>query len=610
MDLAHHYALVVRISEHHLFGGLDDPSLGEMNYYPRLAHMLAALMGVVLGSNFLGMQLLTMLALSLIWCSTLSMISTLERRLALVSCLFVAIMMALNIAFFKLEVHGHEVIANYFFSQLVAQAIVVFALAIALKLDYKARPMLLYIFMLVAVYVTTSIHLLPALLLVAVFVGILALAVLNAYIVRTGLVKSLLAFFLFSVLSLCAVFLNPAFSAMRKISENNGALSFKHISYPVGLFTVCALVIVLSAYFIYLSIKNKDSSFLFFKYFGLYGLAQASICLLQMALAKLGIGSDYAVKKYGFGLFTFLLVATAVIFARWSLARTRMSPFFCMGCTGLRAELYILFVFLVVLFFAFPLKKDLDVRPIVGLERNISQLLSAVPLSQGGRAPVIVDLDGVSQQFNYMFSIALAKTNRALAIPDVLIANELRDPSQYSYVISSLSSSRYALSACQVRADNGLAVSDSSCISEHLVKASECTGTAILSDKGNIAATRLTGFSHGEPDGRWMSATINTFKCSMHSKQPKNAQVVLVPFFAEGVNEQRIRLLINDVPVKELRFLPGEPIAPIDIQLPFIPAGTDLIMTFNTPDAISPKALGLSEDPRTLSFYVRTIRFY
>ena len=51
VDLAHHYALAFRISENWTLVGTDDPTLGEMNFYPSTSHALAAIVGLFFNST-------------------------------------------------------------------------------------------------------------------------------------------------------------------------------------------------------------------------------------------------------------------------------------------------------------------------------------------------------------------------------------------------------------------------------------------------------------------------------------------------------------------------------------------------------------------------------
>src|SRR5438132_644254 len=80
-DFAHHYALVARLAQQWtLPAGGFDPSLGEMNIYPRSSHALAAMLGTLLHSSFLGMHLVTLLSMMGVWAALGALMLTLPRR--------------------------------------------------------------------------------------------------------------------------------------------------------------------------------------------------------------------------------------------------------------------------------------------------------------------------------------------------------------------------------------------------------------------------------------------------------------------------------------------------------------------------------------------------
>src|SRR3954468_3709966 len=66
IDLAHHYVLAYRLAEEWRLP-VKDPSLGEMNFYPWMAHALAAIAGTVLSSVYAGLQVVALLSLAAVW---------------------------------------------------------------------------------------------------------------------------------------------------------------------------------------------------------------------------------------------------------------------------------------------------------------------------------------------------------------------------------------------------------------------------------------------------------------------------------------------------------------------------------------------------------------
>ena len=51
IDMAHHYALAQRFVEQWRLSPLKDPSLGGMESYPRISHIIAAVIGTLIESG-------------------------------------------------------------------------------------------------------------------------------------------------------------------------------------------------------------------------------------------------------------------------------------------------------------------------------------------------------------------------------------------------------------------------------------------------------------------------------------------------------------------------------------------------------------------------------
>ena len=72
-----------------------------------------------------------------------------------------------------------------------------------------------------------------------------------------------------------------------------------------------------------------------------------------------------------------------------------------------------------------PCYKSVDVSDIVAQERRLIALnYTGIPVPELGKSNVIIGLDQIPNTANYMFSIAILKTPRKIAIPDVLVKNE------------------------------------------------------------------------------------------------------------------------------------------------------------------------------------------
>src|SRR4051812_27855409 len=137
VDVAHHYALVNWLAQHWSVARDSTSILGEMTVYPRYSHALAAILSRLVGSPFLAMQIVASAAVVVTW-AALALSSRLMARGA--SWFFTAalvVLLALNRRFLGLEVFGHEILGNFFFSQLAAQAAFMVVLVSAAHSEFR-----------------------------------------------------------------------------------------------------------------------------------------------------------------------------------------------------------------------------------------------------------------------------------------------------------------------------------------------------------------------------------------------------------------------------------------------------------------------------------------
>lgn len=607
VDLAHHYALTYRISEQFHLTNSNDPTLGEMNYYPRLSHIFAAILGWPLNSSLLGIQVVTLLSLGAIWGGFVYLLNTLPKPLGLLSTVALAVALFLNKLTLKLEIHGSEVVSNFFYSQLVAQGIIVLAIAGAVHLEAKKGRWAAYAFLIGVIAIDTGVHLLPTLELL----GMLgALVVFNGFQDiaqkkrRTGILISLAV----PVIALCGVVLNPAFTAMRKIAENDGGLELRLVSYPFGLGTLCVIALLISAAMLVFHMKPESRlSHRAVKYLALYGTAVSTLCLLQMVLVHFGFGSNYAVKKYGFGIISYLFIALAILASemvlmvmpgRLSSIRTpsTVDALVAGGCL------------LVILKSAIMPYQVIDFSELLQLEKKLINITSADIPKIPGKSNAVIGLNGYYTTFNYMFSLALTQTPRTLAIPDILLADQLRDYSDYGYIVSSAGSAKYDMSECEVSRQGSITVNSAECISEQLKQTGGCKNTVDFSTAGRVEAARVSGFDAAEEQGRWIKGNVATYTCDVPKKAPGELDVEMFPLLTASLKSQRIQILVNGQSIYDER-IGNVSNEPVRLTLPALDASHKMVITFSTPDAASPKQLGVGQDDRPLGFFIKSMRF-
>lgn len=87
---------------------------------------------------------------------------------------------------------------------------------------------------------------------------------------------------------------------------------------------------------------------------------------------------------------------------------------------------------------------------------------------------------------DYMFSIAIIKTPIGLAIPDVLVSNELEKPYNYAYILSSRDNREFGSSAsgCESISKGDMSIITSQCYEETIVEPNDCNQTFDFSASG------------------------------------------------------------------------------------------------------------------------------
>src|ERR1035437_3976885 len=223
VDLAHHYALAFRISEQWVLTSTSDPTLGEMNIYPRGSHIIAAIFGFFVNSIFLGVQLVTLVSLALLWLSAILILNSLQKKLATISLMTFTGLLFFNSAFAKFDLHGHEVVGNFFYAQLVGHSVLFISIIFAINLEKKFGVICSVVALVLLMLLNATIHLLPALEMLGLIFGLLFAYVLFDAKPRISINQKLTISIPIALFALVGIFLHPSFSAMRVISENNGS---------------------------------------------------------------------------------------------------------------------------------------------------------------------------------------------------------------------------------------------------------------------------------------------------------------------------------------------------------------------------------------------------
>ncbi|EPF65038.1 hypothetical protein [Pseudomonas syringae] len=607
VDLAHHYALAYRIAENFNLINSNDPTLGEMNYYPRLSHIVAAIVGWPLHSTFLGLQIVSLLSLAALWGAFIYMLNTLPRRVATASTVALVLLLVVNKYAFHFDVHGGEIVGNYFYSQLVGQAVAILGMAVAVFLEVRRGRGTAYVFLVGVIAINTGFHLLPTLELLGLLGGLILFNAYSDFLDKKLSIPAAVASLLIPLVALGGVVLNPAFSSMRKISENDGTLSFVNITYPTGIATLCVLGVILSVVMLTLHLKNKPMlGYPAVKYLAIYGAAVSCLCLLQMVLVKYGMGSDYAVKKYVYGIVTHLFISLAILLG-FMFCRKGAEDAETSNNYSLPYALFVAVSFYAVFNASIQTLEAYDFSELVQLEKKLDALALQLPANESGENNVVIGLEGKSPIIDYLFSISIFKTQRELAISDVLINHSLQDYAKYSRVITSSGDKKYDTEECRTFSGAGVSVTSASCLSERADESSYCRGRVDFSTSGILGQRRLKGFGAAENIGTWIVGKKAEFNCIVDAQRPSLMVIDWTPFVSSKHPKQAVKVLINGVE-QYSSVLTTSAETTTEIKLPALDADK-MVVTFLTPDSVSPQQIGVSEDKRPLSVLVKAVTF-
>jgi hypothetical protein len=611
VDLSHHYALAYRLSENWRLVP-NDPTLGEMNVYPRLAHVAAALAGVVLHSTVLGMQVVALGSLVLVWGAYLLMLTTLPRRAAGFGAVVLVLLMCTNRIWFNLPMHGAEIAGSYFFSQLAAQALALLVMALAMRLEQRASRWHAYALLLAALWVVASTHLLPAIELLGVVAGLLVIDVIAPGARPRRVVPSVVLL----VAGVALIVKHPTFAVMRSIADNDGALTLVGFSQLRDIAVLCVGTLMVSCALLAAWWRDLARPPVL-KYLAVYGASAAALCLVQLVLVHLHVGSDYAVKKYVFGLLSFLVVALAALagklLARYVAPSAQLDDakphpalvFF--RSDTLACAIFVLAIGVVAVSAVKP-PKVFDVSDVVATERQLIAMRDTVlTVPPPGQYHHVMDLLNQPSAVGYMFALGIMHVPREMALHDNFSRDKMGPIAQYASIIAARGQGRYANYASCARPGGPLMVLDPKCLQEAIVAASTCKGTLDFSATGNVDASMLSSFSGAEALFRWTDGAASTVTCAV-AEPVHTAILKLSAFITPQHMRQRASVSVNGGSEIEMIFRDASQ-QDVTIPLPASAPGTKLVFTFKTPDAVSPKQLGMTTDGRVLGLAVQSIAF-
>jgi hypothetical protein len=612
VDMAHHYALISYMTEFWR-PPVDAPNLGEMNFYPYYSHLLAALAGTFFHSPLMGMQLVTLLSTYTLWVALAIALSTLPARSAAIFFVSFVALLALNRFGLHAELFGNEVIGNFFFAELVAQALCALAYTLMLLMERRGVSVpLRYVFCVVAIHFLVRTHLLPA----VELLGALGLLVVMDVIetARQRRLRTMLHGGI-ALLAGCAVIvLDPAFGAMRKLSKNNGMLSLQLIPNTLVLAVVAASVIALSLSLAWRWLKIRKASlqpsWLAYKYFACLGISVGALCLLQITLLKWGLGSEYACRKYAFALQTLALIELGLL-ASTFLARRNISGE-SLDSAGVLAPISYFSPVLVAVaglwLGSMPSSKvgAQDTAHLVALERTIAAASLTELEPSAGKSDYVVGIAGIPLIDDYLFSIGIFKTPRApaLNVAKFSTGEGLKDPQRIGSILTSRGNQALDIAACRRHTlANDLVILDGACVMEKS-RSAQCEGTYDFSASGYLPSGMADGFSGPEPTGRWSAGPKGSVTCTFRPGAVRPGQVLIYAHGRVSVGPQRMLVSVNGGTHQSFTYTAQNQVSPISLDISKA-QGEKLTLEFEFPDEqpASPR------DPRLISVFFHKIEF-
>lgn len=305
VDSSYHLQVMEVVRHAFLIPQQGHEFMAEMFIYPKLSHRLAALAASLGWPEINSLLLVGVTSAAIVWLALFDQ----ARRVSLGFMAMCAFLVVVDVVVVR-AAFGGELVDNFFYPQIVGEAVAALGLVGGGVLLLRSRP-LFVVYATALVLLAGCFHLVPTLKLAGAFMAMLGLVWLRDLIHArrfdwVGLVG------LFAIFG--GLVGSPYFWRMRWMAANNGSL---HLAVPLpleGLAAAAGLLLVLSAWVLLVELtrapgaveadeKPTASAVLLAS----FGAAAAAAMLAQYAMWELRHdGSPYAVMKHSFGVFSLL----------------------------------------------------------------------------------------------------------------------------------------------------------------------------------------------------------------------------------------------------------------------------------------------------------------
>ena len=566
IDVAHHFLLIDALGKEDPSTLAAIPAMQPMAHYPRGSHWLAAGLGVLIGSPYAAMWLLSLLS---VYAGYYAL-----GRLAQLSGGYVALAaFALLLLILRSTgaMTGHEIIGNFFYAQLVATAIffglLILAGSVADRGDWA--PMAVALF---GAAVLMTVHLLPGLDLLGTVGFALLIKLVFRFFRGEPVTRKSLDLVGYGIAAVTLVLLHPSFAQMREISRNDGWLSFP---LDARILIVGSVVFtVLSAGTILWRSRKEQNPFDLVLVAAMFS-SVAMMTLQLLALAASGEGSPYAVKKHLFIVVPLVLVGIARAFASF-MPRERS--------IGQHSPFSAIAIALFATWWIYPATPVIPIRQVTTpLNFAESGVATGLPEFQPGNTAIFASsVDPISR---YMINLSVFR----MPFPEALklLAGQ-SDAARYTYVMYDRADPR--VTPCRERGQES---------SRYAFVAGTCITTiepnTAYPHTGLGSAVQFSGWSEPEAAHRWSAGPEGSITLS-GLPQPNSGLCLLLNGFTLG--RQTITASIEGREVAQTA-LDGE--GAMTVPLPQVSGPVTVKLAFSNPHRPD------NGDPRSLAFAIRTI---
>lgn len=304
-DAGQHYALVRALMDQDVWGRPFAPYLTEdLTSYPPISHWMAAEVGKIAGSGFVGMTIIASASVGIFYFAMNAISLRVDCRAPLI-----AAVITIGYALLRGPVFGRLVVNNYFYAQVVGSSIAVFTMLLVLSKLHKWNGLVIDLVVVVAVQIIVATHLMPAAQLAACYCMVLLVLAQRRF--SWAVVGRLI---LFVALSLLLTRFSPFAVDVYRIAQAEGGAHINLFGDRRAQIALLLVGIFASIRLIRKNREKEDAGLIL----GCMGLGTCSYASLQIILFGFGVGSSYAIDK---NMFLVVAIFIFVFSANLALAR-------------------------------------------------------------------------------------------------------------------------------------------------------------------------------------------------------------------------------------------------------------------------------------------------